>query len=312
MPVLLVVDSGTTNTRVRLWDGERVAAAASEPVGARNTAMDGHNGAVRAAPGRPIGQVVAAGSPGPAGQAAHAMGPGPGPGPADLARLIVRHDFPDIAPYPFYFIPGIKTLPATPDNLRETDILRGEEAEAAGLPELLGLHGPAMLMHYGSHHKAIYLDGEGRIQFSRTAITGELLMAIAGNTVLKSSVVGPAELTEPDPAMWRAGLADAQTDGLGRALFLVRVAEQIWKQSKADVTSYLLGALTSLDLPLLNGAREAGAAVLLYGKGHFPPILKACLDEQGWPDVRLVDEATAELASAVGAARIYAQMVGCR
>lgn len=315
------MDSGTTNTRVRLWDGQSVVATASEAVGARNTAMDGHNGQLRAAlkrliesvqlQSRLLPQAVLA-----AGMITANIGLFEVPhisAPAGLSRLAaqtVRHDFPDISPLPFYFIPGIKSLPAklSGETLQEADILRGEEVEVVGLRELMSLTAPAVLMHYGSHHKAISLDASGRVLYSRTAVTGELLLAVSQNTVLKSSVV-PLDQMRPDPDMLRLGLRQAQNEGLGRALFLTRVAEQIWHRTKEEATSFLLGALTSLDLPLLSEARNAGASVVLYGKGHFPPILKQYLEEQGWPDVHLVAEETAELSSAVGAARVYERIV---
>ncbi|MFZ5826536.1 MAG: 2-dehydro-3-deoxygalactonokinase, partial [Bacillota bacterium] len=61
MAGIAVVDSGTTNTRVRLWDGHRVVASASEAVGAAATAADGHTGRLRAALKRLIEQVAAEG-----------------------------------------------------------------------------------------------------------------------------------------------------------------------------------------------------------------------------------------------------------
>lgn len=320
MPAVIVVDSGTTNTRVRLWSGERVVATASETVGARNTAIDGHNGQVRGALKRLVAHVTEQVGIVPEAlicsgmitanvglyEVPHVQAPA---GPGELARQVVRHDFAEICDLPVYFIPGIKSVPTalSAETLGEADILRGEEAEAVGLRELLGLRGPLMLMHYGSHHKAIAVDEDGRILYSRTSMTGELLQVIAQQTVLKGSLAS-LDGVEPDQAMWRIGLEQALRGGVGRALFLTRVADQIWQRSKAEATSFLLGVLTSLDLPLLVGARESGATVLLYGKGHFPPIMKTFLDQQGWPDVLLVDPGVADLCSAVGAVRIYEQM----
>lgn len=319
MPAVLVIDSGTTTTRVRLWDGTAVVASASEPVGARNTAIDGHNGQVREAITRLINRVMEGTGVTPEAvlcsgmitanvgllEVPHILAP---VSALDLARRIVAHPFPEISSLPFYFIPGIKTMPPelNAQTLSKADILRGEEAEATGLRELLGLIGPVMLVHYGSHHKAIAVDGEGQVLYSRTSVTGELLMAIMQNTILKASTLA-LDQVELDEAMWRTGLdaALSESDGFGRALFLTRVVEQIWHRSKGEATSFLLGVLLSLDIPLLAGVREQGAAVVLYGKGHFPRMMKAYLDSQGWPSVHLVDESIAELSSVVGAVRIF-------
>jgi len=322
MSTVIVVDSGANHTRARLWDREQVVATAVEPVGSRHTAMDGHNEKLKAAVQQVIASVIAQTGLTPeavvcAGmitanvgllEVPHVAAPA---GPEDLARRIVRHDFPELSSLPFYFIPGIKSVPTelNAQTLGETDILRGEEAEAAGMRELLGLTGPVLLMHYRTHHKAIAVNAEGQILYSRTSITGEVLQAVVDNTVIRSSVLG-LDQVEPDESMWRAGFEQARATSFGRALFLTRVAEQIWKRSKAEATGFLLGVLMSLDLPLLEGARESGATVLVYGQGHFPKMLKTYLDGEGWPDVRLLDEATTQSASAVGAVRIYERMAG--
>lgn len=321
MSTVIVVDSGATFTRARLWHFDQVVTTAVEPVGARNTAMDGHNGQMRNAVKGLIADVIARSGLAPGAVVCFGMMtanvgllevphiPAPA-GAADLARATLRHDFPELSPLPFFFIPGVKSVPAelTAETLGETDIARGEEAESVGLVDLAGLTGPTLLMRYDFTHKAIALDAEGRILHTRTAITGEVRQAVAENTLIKSSLA-PLDQVEPVEAMWRAGMAQAQVGGFGRALFLTRVAEQIWKKSKEEATSFFLGVLMSLDLPLLAGARESGATVVAYGKGHFPAMLKAYLEGEGWPEVRLLDEATVDLASAVGAVRIYERMM---
>ncbi|MEW8977969.1 MAG: 2-dehydro-3-deoxygalactonokinase [Symbiobacterium sp.] len=318
MAVIMVADSGTTNTRVRLWDGRRVIASASEPVGARNTAIDGHNGRVKEALRRLIEQLEGKSEVRPeavvcSGMITSNVGlvevphlPAPA-GISDLADHVVRIVFPDISPLPFYLIPGVKSLPEpiSGETLPEADILRGEEVEVAGLRELLGISGPSLLMHFGSHHKAISVDAGGRILWSRTSITGELLMAIASNTILKSSMIDLGQLPYPDPEMVRAGIRHALEHGVGRCLFLGRVADVLWGRDRCDVTSFILGCLATLDLPLLAGARETGAQVVLYGKGHFPPILRDYLNAEGWENVHLVDVETADLSAVIGAVRVF-------
>lgn len=320
MSILIVVDSGSNHTYAHLWDGRRVIASAVRPVGVRSTAVDGHNGQLRVAVKEAIAEVIAQTGLAPeavicAGmltanvglqEVPHLLAPA---GIDDLARGLVRQDFPDISPLPFYFIPGVKSVPAelTAETLGETDIARGEEAEAIGLLELAGLTGPTFLMRYQFTHKAIAVDAEGRILYTRTALTGELLPAVSEHTLVKSSLA-PLDQVKPVEAMWRAGLEQARTEGFGRALFLTRVTEQIWKKNKAEATSFLLGVMMSLDLPLLAGARESGATVAAYGKGPFPAMLKAYLESEGWPEVRLLDDAAVEVAAAVGAVRIYERL----
>lgn len=316
--MIAVVDSGTTRTRLRLWDGQQVVWNHSRAVGARDTAADGNNHKLKAALAHLLTEAQAIGTP----QAVvcsgmitsnlgllevpHLLAPC---SPQDTARGIVHHDFPEIAAIPFYFIPGIKTQPQalTLATLEQADLLRGEETEALGLRELLQLSGPTLLLHYGSHHKALWLDAQGYVVGSQTSITGELLVALMGHTVLKGSVE-PLETLEPDLEFFQAGLEAARQHGLGRAAFLVRVGEHLAGYSKTQMTSYLLGVLSSLDLSLLLPAQTQQAAIVLYGSGHFPAVMKAWLVQQGIA-ARLIDPQTAELSAVVGAVRLLERYI---
>lgn len=221
----------------------------------------------------------------------------------DIARGLVRRALTDITELPVWFVPGVKTpvVSSELDHLPHADLMRGEEAEIAGLRELLDVQGAATFLHFGSHHKAIATDAEGAILHSRTAITGELFAAIAGHTILKSSVATLYGL-EADLEHARAGLRHARTHGLARTLFLVRVGEQAGR-SKAWMTSYLLGALASEDLSLLEHVAP-NDPVVLYGGGAFGPILMDHLEREGLTVTR-VDEQKAEIAAAVGAVGMY-------
>ena len=46
---IITIDAGTTNTRTLLWRDGAVIAQASQEIGVRNTAIDGHNGALKQA-----------------------------------------------------------------------------------------------------------------------------------------------------------------------------------------------------------------------------------------------------------------------
>ena len=46
---IITIDAGTTNTRTLLWRDGTVIAQASQEIGVRNTAIDGHNGALKQA-----------------------------------------------------------------------------------------------------------------------------------------------------------------------------------------------------------------------------------------------------------------------
>lgn len=317
MPAILVIDSGTTTTRVRtIVDGEITWEGTAE-AGARNTAMDNSNQRIRAALSELIRQ--ARGATGDSVEAAvcsgmitsnmgllevpHILAPA---SDQEIASSIVRKDFEDITDLPMVFVPGVKTIPNSLGlgNLNEGDVLRGEECECRGLRELGVIRGAATLLHFGSHHKAIDVAPDGAIQASRTGITGELLSAVSEHTILKSSVDSP-HMTRLDDSYVDAGIRDCREHGIIRALFLVRVGEQLANLGRKQMTSYLIGVLAYSDCALV-GPPNAGRQLVLYGKGPFPKVLGRTLANEGH-NVQLVDEARADHAAAMGAAAFYRQ-----
>ncbi|HZJ10145.1 MAG TPA: 2-dehydro-3-deoxygalactonokinase [Trueperaceae bacterium] len=311
-PCYAVVDSGTTRTRLRVWRDDAVQWTGSRSVGARDTALDGNTDKVVAAlrelletsAARPTAIICS-------GMITSNMGlfelphlPAPA-SRDDVAAGMRQKSFTDLSEVPLSFVPGVKTLPAGNGlaGLAAGDVLRGEEAEIAGLHDMLGLDRSTVYLHIGSHHKAIEVDVDGSILGSRTAVTGELLAAILGNTILKSSVVELDGLALDFEAAL-AGAHAARDHGFGRALFLVRVGEQLAGLGRDRMTSYLLGALASLDLSLLTAA-DPDAPVVVYGGDVFPRILVALLKEAGVNDVRVVEQGMADTAAAMGAVKLY-------
>lgn len=314
----ILVDSGTTTTRVRVTDGQSILAVATELVGARDTARDGSNQRVRGALARLVREAldrsgrsfqsvrgIAA-----SGMITSSVGLMEVPyvrapaGPSDLNRGILTADFPDIAPLPIHFIPGVMTTGAGPEDLHNADILRGEEVEVTGLRRLLDLKTSATFLHCGSHHKIIRTDADGRILGSVTTMTGELLQAVSTSTVLSATVL-PSDEIVLDWDSCRRGLWLALEEGFGRAAFLVRVAEQLWRYSRQQASNVLLGALAALDLPMLEAALSTGDDLVIYGNGHFPLIVQKYLEEWGFSSrASLASPEMVEKATVLGAIEI--------
>lgn len=313
-----VVDSGTTTTRVRAWRGGEVVWSDQRPAGARNTAIDGNSSAISAA----LAELLALleshhGVPSAvicSGMITSNMGlhevphlPAPA-SPDSIAAAIVRVSLDGQV---INFIPGVKTAPSGPGFVGFTagDVMRGEEAEIVGLRLGLGLEGATTFLHIGSHHKAISVAADGSILRSLTSPTGELLQAVLGGTILRSSTVPLDDLSvEMDAAL--AGAAAARSDGFGRALFLVRVGEQLAGLSRPAMTSYLVGVLASLDLDLVRASGVDGLLVI-YGKGVFPGVLASLCRAEGF-DVRVVDDEATDLAAAAGAVWLYERSIELR
>ncbi len=113
----------------------------------------------------------------------------------------------------------------------------------------------------------------------------------------------PLDDLELDLDAVHAGAEATRANGLGRALFLVRVGEQLGGLARERMTSFLVGALAAVDLPLLPPAGRA--PIVLYGHGVFPDVLAALLARAGHADVRQVDGDEADLAAVEGAVALF-------
>lgn len=291
----LIINCGTTNLRVLLTDEDgSVLSEKHSPNGVRNTAIDGRNTRLKTAlkdtidailkengyTDRDISDCVAY------GMITSNLGlleiPHL-PAPADRKAL---HDgmrtrvFPEIAPFPIRFIPGVKNsdTPVNIANFGRMDMMRGEETEAVGLNELLGLHGPAVFILPGSHQKFIRIGKNGEILGCMTSISGELLEAVSRHTVLADSV-GRA-FASPEsyvPEMVREGAAEAMTNGLGRAAFSGRILSTLGKYKEAEIQSFLLGAVLSEDVRAMRVFMDKDTDTPVYIAGS--PLLNRAFSE---------------------------------
>lgn len=321
---ILVIDSGTTSSRVRLYAGEEILGGAHRQVGAKDVAVTGDTHVIMNALRECITEllevhayslddidaIVASGmisSNIGLFEVPHQQAP---LGIVDIASALVSKTFPTIVNKPIYFIPGVKTGFQADSELVENDMMRGEEAEIFGYLEEFKqeqLRGDVLFMHYGSHHKCILLK-QSQIEKCRTSITGELMMTLMQNTILKSSLLPLTEF-EPDEVWVRKGLETAESAGFGRALFSVRVAETMVKCGKQRATSYFLGVLLSLDFFLLNDMITPNTtSLVLYGKSLYPALFEPIVKER-YPNliVVTVSEEESDRLSARGVMRIFEQ-----
>ena len=265
----LVIDCGTTNLRVTLLgeDGG-VAAVAKAEGGVRNTAVDGHNGRLRALLRESIESALAQGGARmdevtrcvAYGMITSDMGLMELPhlcAPAsagDLRRGMREAVFEDIAPFPIAVIPGVRNFSGEVnfENVSGMDMMRGEETEAVGLYDLLAPGGEAVFILPGSHNKFVSMGERGQILGCMTSISGELLDALTHHTILADAVgrsFVSAEEYDEDAA--REGAWECAHSGLGRAAFAGRILSTLGKRPRASVQSYLLGAVLALDVEAL-------------------------------------------------------------
>lgn len=294
MSYFIIIDAGTTNLRVSLLDEAwQPITQAGDDAGVRHTAIDGHNGRLRAAVKTCVQQVMDE-----AGISAdnvraclaygmitsnvglmeipHLAAPA---GPAQFHAGLVTQDFPGLLPFPITFIPGLKNTaePVTLDRLGNLDMMRGEETEAIGLWSALRPERDLMLVLPGSHNKFISVGRDGSLRGCMTSISGELLDALTHHTVLSDSLESAFVSPENyDSSLMLAGAAACDA-GLGRSAFLVRIMRTLGNFSVEEARNFLLGAVMRMDLEALEHFSLFSPGQVLYIASK-PPLGVALLD----------------------------------
>lgn len=299
MSLYLAVDGGTTNTRVLLTDGRNCLGKRCEEIGAgsedamRQTLPSWLHDAFSALLAEQnlsfsdLTAILAAGMI-TSENGLHCL-----PHlslPADVHAL---HDgmravcFPQIAPLPIYFIPGLRTRGDTPLT---TDMMRGEECEFYGLCEEEKFLPYTMVVLPGSHSKLILTDADGRISDFTTLLTGEMLAALAHHTILRDAVDFGVQ-TVDKTALCEGHFAQKAL-GLHETLFKVRVLKNLYGADAQSVYSFFLGAVLSgeicriLSMPcreiLLGGRKELREAmyILLSNELAKSDVCVRCLPEE--------------------------------
>ena len=322
---IVAIDGGTTNTRARLLDRGEIVATARRGVGVRDSVISGSaahpliqaireclDEVLEKSPG-PIHRIVAAGMlSSEVGLAAvpHLIAPC---GIAELAAGSVERLFLELHELPIFFIPGIKT-PASngPDGWADCDVMRGEEVETFGAMESIeNLKFPCAFLWPGSHSKLVLIDENRRISRSFTTLAGELTATLASQTLIAKSL--PMTLPDhPDPLAIESASRIVRRDGLGRAAFLVRIADLTGAMDEHQRASFWVGAVIAEDaahlathpiladpLPLWIGGRNPQRTLYAQslGKLHAGPVHQ-------------IPEALAGDVSAIGALAILARLSG--
>ncbi|MES2743604.1 MAG: 2-dehydro-3-deoxygalactonokinase [Pseudomonadota bacterium] len=317
---IVTIDAGTTNTRSTLWQDGTPLARAQVESGVRDTAIDGHNYALKQAVRDTIcGCLTQAGIGADAvglalasGMITSALGllevphlPAPA-GLDALAQGMVRVSMPEVFAQPLWLIPGVRNQVGQVGlhNVEAMDMMRGEETETIGLLARLPLEGAAMLILPGSHTKLVSVDKAGRIVGCATSLAGELLQVITQHTLISQTLeAGFAE--ELVPEMVLAGAAAAQRTGLARACFCVRTLGQFTAVERNARANFLLGAVLSGDLLALKNSSaiqmRPDTPIVITGKPMLRQALSLLIEENGFfYGKRLVvsDEQQADLAGA--------------
>lgn len=151
----------------------------------------------------------------------------------ELKRGAVEVVIPEISAIPIVIVKGVKTACK---ELLDADMMRGEEAEIMGL--LTAGVGDCAYMLMGSHTKIVRVAG-GKIVDISTMLTGEIIAAISGGTILRHAF--SVKSCTLDTEYIKRGYEYRTERGESEAYFKVRVLKNIFGATDSEAYSFFLG-----------------------------------------------------------------------
>ncbi len=264
--MFLTIDTGTTNTRIYLADGETIINSIKIHAGAGDTAKTGNNQYLKKCLKtgietllsdsginlKDISAVYASGmitSELGLLEVPHVTAPATAPTLRKHAQTALIDD---VVSIPITFIPGVKNNTDFQDfaKLNEMDMMRGEETELFGLMRLLKAKPPFTAVLPGSHTKLVTVGDKGEILSCRTTLGGELLASVSENTILNKSLPKPL-ISEISPEALSAGLEYCKKHGLGDAAFRVRLIHNFTDFTENERANFFAGAVLTSDMQAL-------------------------------------------------------------
>ena len=306
MSYYIALDGGTTNTRLRLLSEGAVIAVEKLSIGAGNAGgRERWSAAVAEAAKKMLSEnglaenricaVIASGmvtSEYGLYPLAHLSAPA---GIAELHAGMAETKIEGLS-IPCFFIPGVKLCADTPEK---ADMMRGEEAEVMGLLPFGGTD--CIYVLPGTHCKHVGVDGEGRISHFQTFMTGEMIAALTGATILRDAV--DLSVKGFDPEVLLRGYDAALAQGLGAALFKTRIMKNLFGGEARACYSFFLGAILSEEIVSLS--RTGRKNVLIAGKPSLRDPMVHLIENRTSLSVVSPDADAIENAAVLGALRIF-------
>ncbi len=300
----IVIDGGTTNTRIGLVCGQAVKKIIKIPVGAGKSAQnrelyvssirDGIKEITSQYEGN-IECILAAGmitSDLGLYKLDHIEAPA---GIKELKKGIKKVVLPDVSDIPFCFIPGVKTV----GTLQETDMMRGEECEVYGIAE----NSPADTVYVlpGSHSKIIHINKDGRISGFCTLLSGEMIAALSGHTILRDAVNLQSGTTDKDYLL--SGYRYCEQNGINESLFKVRILKNLMGSSESEIYSFFIGAVLQGEIKKILSSESK--RVVLAGKKQLREATAVILHKVYDGEVIVADDSAVEKSTFMGMIKIF-------
>ena len=217
----------------------------------------------------------------------------------ELSQNLYETQIKEISSIPFVFVRGVKEISG--DHI---DMMRGEETEIYGINEQPEAN--SMYVLPGSHSKLICIDEEHRISHFSTALTGEMISAIACGTILKNVI--NLNQSADDNEYLQKGYIFSKEHGISEALFKVRSLKMFLNCNESQVFSFYIGAILA---PEIDGIiKSAATKIFVGGKAELKDPTVTLLRLNSDKNVQTISAEIAENATAYGCIRIYEKSFG--
>ena len=213
----------------------------------------------------------------------------------DLKRGAVEVVIPEISAIPIVIVRGVKTACKA---LLDADMMRGEEAEIMGLLTDEGDECAFMLM--GSHTKIVRVVDRKIVDIS-TMLTGEMIAAISGGTILKHSFsVNSSAL---DVEFLKRGYEYRAERGESEAYFKVRVLKNIFGATDSEAYSFFLGIALFGEVEHIK--RLGIGRVVVGGNRYLKDAVCALLEAFTDAEVKRLTDAEVDASVPFGLVKIF-------
>lgn len=294
---VILIDSGTTNSRLRLYDrtSSKVLDSEKVRVGVRDTAISGNNHNLKAQLSEGITTLLSRNQLAPSDigyiaasgmitsnlgiyEIPHVASPAGMDDFARCSKVIRLEEFLDI---PCIFIPGMKNAvkldAADADDvlsmINDFDVMRGEEVESFGLLKQFDVTGKGMMVLPGSHTKFVAVDEKKDLLYCLSTLGGETLHAIQKETILSSSL-GANLVKVVDKDMLKLGFEAAKKHGLTRAFYHIRLLDLFADLDANQRANYFVGSVIYNDLQALFQSIEEMDEIKWFIVGGSDPLRK--------------------------------------
>ncbi len=222
-------------------------------------------------------------------------------GVAELNNGIKSVVINDITNIPINFIPGVKKQGVI---LEQNDMMRGEECEFFGISKILNAENGSLVVLPGSHTKMVVSDTDGRISDFSTSLSGEMIAAISGGTILSDAI--NLDIDGYDNEFLKKGFEYCIKNGLNEALFKVRTLKNLLGADKKSCYSFFIGAILCADVKKISARPEKN--VYIGGKKQIKDAFFELLTEFTDKNVVSVSESDVDMSVSLGMISIYEEI----